>query len=155
MQLVLGPRPRLHLLVAMHQQLPHVPLFQTRHPDPREPVFSQQQQQVFRVPPVRLLLPHHRSPDLGRVPQPELDAPLLQQPFEPGIVPASLHPHPYFLPRQSRVKLFRFLAVTQTFFLILSRSLVKDRDLLKPRMKITAYNQHDVGSFSSLGRFRS
>jgi hypothetical protein len=26
------------------------------------------------------------------------------------------------------------------------RSIVKDRDLLKPRMKITAYNQHDVGS---------
>ncbi|HEY6765289.1 MAG TPA: hypothetical protein VI386_10985, partial [Candidatus Sulfotelmatobacter sp.] len=24
---------------------------------------------------------------------------------------------------------------------------VKDRGLLKPRMKITAYNQHDVGSF--------
>ncbi|HEY6765054.1 MAG TPA: hypothetical protein VI386_09795, partial [Candidatus Sulfotelmatobacter sp.] len=25
--------------------------------------------------------------------------------------------------------------------------IVKDRGLLKPRMKITAYNQHDVGSF--------
>src|SRR5436309_4186555 len=44
------------------------------------------------------------------------------------------------------VKLFRFLAVRQTSFLDLARSVVKDRDLLKPRMKITAYNQHDVGS---------
>jgi glucokinase len=31
--------------------------------------------------------------------------------------------------------------------LLFSRSFVKDRDLLKPRVKITAYNQHDVGSF--------
>src|SRR6202035_1823481 len=36
--------------------------------------------------------------------------------------------------------------VLQPFFLYFSRSVVKDRDLLKPRMKITAYNQHDVGS---------
>src|SRR5579862_7592749 len=35
----------------------------------------------------------------------------------------------------------------------LSALIVKDRDLLKPRMKITTYNQHDVGSFSSLGLF--
>src|SRR5437660_192844 len=39
-------------------------------------------------------------------------------------------------------------------FFISSRLIVKDRDLLKPRMKIAAYNQHDVGSFSeSLGLF--
>src|SRR5216684_2603666 len=36
----------------------------------------------------------------------------------------------------------------------LSRSIVKDRNLLKTRMKITAYNQHDVGSFSSPWSFR-
>ena len=34
----------------------------------------------------------------------------------------------------------------QPLFFYLSPSIVKDRDLLKPRMKITAYNQHDVGS---------
>jgi hypothetical protein len=44
------------------------------------------------------------------------------------------------------LKLLRFPAVLQSFLLNLSRSIVKDRDLLKPRMKITAYNQHDVGS---------
>jgi hypothetical protein len=109
---------------------------------------------MFRIPPVRFLLPHHRGPDLGRIPQPQLYVQLRQQALEPGIVPAGFHPHSHFLPRQRTVKLLRFLAVLQTFFLILSRSIVKDRDLLKPRMKITAYNQHDVGSFSSLGRLR-
>ena len=61
-------------------------------------------------------------------------------------MPASLHPHPHRLARQRPVKLLRFRAVLQPLFLYLSRSIVKDRDLLKPRMKITAYNQHDVGS---------
>jgi hypothetical protein len=50
--------------------------------------------------------------------------------------------------RQRAVKLLRLFAVLQSFFLNSSRSVVKDRDLLKTRMKITAYNQHDVGSFS-------
>src|SRR6202043_3438316 len=69
-----------------------------------------------------------------------------QQPLEPGIVPASLHPHPHRQPRQFAVKPLRLIAVLQTLLLHLSRSVVKDRDLLKTRMKITAYNQHDVGS---------
>ena len=101
---------------------------------------------MFRVPPVRLLLAHHRSPHSRRIPEPQLDSQLLQQPLEPRIVPASLHPHSNFLARQTAIKLFRFPAVLQSFLLNLSRSIVKDRDLLKPRMKITAYNQHDVGS---------
>ena len=41
----------------------------------------------------------------------------------------------------------------QPLFLDFSCLLVKDRYLLKTRMKITAYNQHDLGSFSSLGLF--
>src|SRR5207302_9760217 len=57
-------------------------------------------------------------------------------------------------PPQTTLKLPPLGAVTQPFLLIPPTLLVKDRDLLKPRMKITAYNQHDVGSFSvSLGRF--
>jgi hypothetical protein len=43
--------------------------------------------------------------------------------------------------------------VLQPLLLDLSRSFVKDRNLLKSCVKITAYNQHDVGSFSSLGLF--
>jgi hypothetical protein len=57
-------------------------------------------------------------------------------------VPARLHPYQNFLARQRPVKLLRFGAVLQPLFLDLSRSIVKDRDLLKSRMKITAYNQH-------------
>jgi hypothetical protein len=82
---------------------------------------------------------------MGRHP---LEPQLRQQPLEPGILPAGLHPYPHLLPRQRAIKLFRLLAVLQSFLLNLSRSVVKDRDLLKPWMKITAYNQHDVGSFS-------
>jgi hypothetical protein len=130
----------------MHQQLPHIPHLQTRHPDPRKPILAQQIQQMLRVPPVRLLLAHHRGPHPRRIPEPQLDAQLLQQPLEPRIVPASLHPHSNFLARYIPIKLLRFSAVLQSFLLHLSRSIVKDRDLLKPRMKITAYNQHDVGS---------
>src|SRR5882724_2716261 len=100
------------------------------------------------VPPIRLLLAHHTGSDFCRIPQPQLHAQIRQQPLEPGIVPASFHPHSNLLPRQRTVKLLRLLAVTQPFFLILPGLIVKDRDLLKSRMKITAYNQHDVGSFS-------
>src|SRR6266550_791573 len=156
MQLVLAARPRLHLLVPMHQQLPRVPLLQRRHPDPRKAIFPQQHLEMLRVPPVGFLLAHYRGTDFGRIPQPQLQAQIRQQPLEPGIVPASFHPHSHLLPRQGTVKLLRFLAVTQPFFLILPCLIVKDRDLLKSRMKITAYNQHDVGSFSvSLWSFRN
>src|SRR5207302_11384173 len=107
------------------------------------------------IPPVRLLLPHHAGPDFGRIPQPQLESQLGQQALEPGIVPAGRHPHAHLLPGQRTIKLLGLGAVAQPSFFISSRLIVKDRDLLKSRMKITAYNQHDVGSFSeSLGFFR-
>jgi len=130
----------------MHQQLPRVSHLQARHPDLRKPSLDQQPHQVLRIPPVRLLLAYYRGPDLGRIAEPQLHAQLRQQPLEPRILPARLHPYPHLLPRQRAVKLLRFRPVLQPFLCYLSRSIVKDRDLLKPRMKITAYNQHDVGS---------
>src|SRR5205807_3092924 len=67
-----------------------------------------------------------------------------------------LHPHAHLLPGQRTIKLLGLGAVAQPSFFISSRLIVKDRDLLKSRMKITAYNQHDVGSFSeSPGLVRS
>src|SRR4029077_1468175 len=111
---------------------------------------------MFRTPPVRLLLPYYAGPDFGRIPQPQLEPQLAQQALEPGIVPAGLHPHAHLLPGQRTIKLLGLGAVGQPSFFISSRLIVKDRDLLKSRMKITAYNQHDVGSFSeSLGLVRS
>jgi len=93
---------------------------------------------MLRVPPVRLLPPYHAGPDLGRIAEPQLDAQLRQQALEPGIVPAGLHPDPHLLARLRPVKLLRLRAMLQPLFLHLSAYVVKDRDLLKPRMKITA-----------------
>src|SRR5260370_35572963 len=46
------------------------------------------------------------------------------------------------------LNLFRCGRVPKTPFSVLVNRVGKDRDLLKARMKTTAYNQHDVGSFS-------
>jgi len=123
----------------LHQQLPRVALGQAGCPDLGEAVFDQQAQNLFRVAPVGFLLAHHSGADLGSIPQPQL-------------VPACLHPHPHRR-AQRTVKLLGFVAMPQPLFLDFSCLLVKDRYLLKTRMKITAYNQHDLGSFSSLGLF--
>ena len=68
---------------------------------------------------------------------------------------ASAFRHPHRLPAQRTIKLLRLLAVLQPSFHHFSRLIVKDRGLLKPRMKITAYNQHDVGSFVEPWPFRN
>ncbi len=148
LQLVLGAGSRLHLLVPMHQQLPHVALFQTRHPDLGKLPRQQQIKNMRRIPPVGLLLAHHLGSNPGGIAQLQFETQLCQQTLEPGIVPASFHPHSHRLTAQRPVERLRFFPMGQPFFFYLSRSVVKDRDLLKSRMKITAYNQHDVGSFS-------
>jgi hypothetical protein len=66
---------------------------------------------VFRIPPVRLLLAHHRRSHFRRIAEPQLEAQLRQQPLEPRIVPAGLHPHTHFRARQPAVKLLRLGAV--------------------------------------------
>jgi len=106
-QLILHLRSRLHLLVPVHQQLPHVALFQARHPDAREAMLQQQLQQVRCVPPVGLLLAHFLGPDSASIAQPQLETQFGQQPFEPGIMPASFHAHAHRLARQTTVKLLR------------------------------------------------
>jgi hypothetical protein len=95
----------------MHQQLPHVPLFQTRHPDPRKPIFDQQMQEQLRVPPVRLLFAHFTGTDFAGIAQPQLLPQLRQQPLEPRIVSAGFHPHPHLLAGQRPIELLGFLAV--------------------------------------------
>src|ERR1700730_5660735 len=52
LQLVLGTGPPLHLLVPIHQQLPHIAHLQARHPDPGKPILEQQLHSVLRVSPV-------------------------------------------------------------------------------------------------------
>src|SRR6266851_5749841 len=63
-------------------------------------------------------------------------------------MPARFHAHAHLLAAKRLIKLLRLGPMPQTPFSDLPTRVVKDRDLLKPRMKITAYNQHDVGSFS-------
>jgi hypothetical protein len=41
LQPVFHPRPDLHQLVPMDQQLPHIPLLSRRHPQPRKPPLPQ------------------------------------------------------------------------------------------------------------------
>ena len=130
----------------MHQQLPHVSYLQAGYPDLGKLIFDQQLHQMLRIPPVRLLLAHHRRPYPRGIPKPQLYAQLPPPPLKPPILPACLHAHSNFLAAQAAVKLLRFLTVLQSFLLHLSRSIVKDRHLLKSWMKITTYNQHDVGS---------
>src|SRR2546428_454569 len=69
----------------MHQQLPHIPHLQARHPDPRKPIRTQQIQQMFRVPPVRLLLPPPRTPPPRRTPHPQPNPYPPQHPPNPRI----------------------------------------------------------------------
>ena len=95
---------------------------------------------------VGLLLARLRRPNLGRVPDPQLVSQLPQQPLEPARRPAGFHPHSHHLARQAAVKLFRFPAVLQSPLTPFPSFRIHKRNLLKPRVKITAYNPH-VGSF--------
>jgi hypothetical protein len=84
-----------HQLLPMPHQLPQITFRQRRPPDPREAFVQQQLQQVGRVARVRLLLAHHRRPDLCCVADPQLVAQLRQQPLEPARVTRGFHAYPY------------------------------------------------------------
>src|SRR5208337_3792272 len=66
---------------------------------------------------------------------------LLQQPPEPLARRARLQAHPH-LALQPTIKLRRLRGMQQLLLSDLSRLIVKDHHLLKPRMEITAYNPH-------------
>src|ERR1700674_1727132 len=95
---------------------------------------------------VGLLLARFRRPYLGCIPDPQLVSQLGQQPLEPARRSAGFHPHPHRLSRQAAVKLLRLPAVLQSALTPLPSFRIHKSNLLKPRMKITAYNPH-VGSF--------
>src|SRR5450755_2939737 len=66
---------------------------------------------------------------------------LLQQPPKPLAGRARFHAHSH-LAFQSTIKLHGLGRMQQLLLSDLSRLIVKDRNLLKPRMEITAYNPH-------------
>jgi hypothetical protein len=107
LQPIHDPRARLHHAMPMPQQLPQIAVLPARHPDPREAILHQQTQDQLRVLPIRLLLAYALRPNLGRVSDPQLKLQLGYEALEPTRVPARLHPHPYFLTRQSTVKSLR------------------------------------------------
>ena len=109
LQLVLGPRPPLHLLCRctsncrtsrssrlctqiLESALPAATAASAVRPDGPSSAAA---------PP---------NPHLPRVPEPQLPAQLGQQPLEPGIVSARLHPHPHRT-AQLTIKPLRFLPV--------------------------------------------
>jgi hypothetical protein len=56
--------------------LPEIPVFPTRHPDPWKTIFQQQTQNQPCVLAIGLLLAYSFAPDLGRIPDPQLNVQL-------------------------------------------------------------------------------
>src|SRR5579864_5966525 len=128
--------------MPMPQQLSQVAVLRIRHPDPRETVFDHQPQQQLRILPIGLLLAHPFGADLSRVPNPQFELQLAQQALEPTRVPAGFHSHPHALPFEPGVELLGFFTVRQPPLPQLTALSVDKRNLLEPRMIVTAYNQH-------------
>ena len=136
----------------MPHQLPQIAFRHRRPPDARETFFHQQLQHVGGIARVGLLFAHHRRPDLGRVPDPQLVSQLRQHALKPARVPGGLDSHQNWA-CQLAIEGSRFTAaVFQTTLDQFARFLVQHRDLLVACMQITTYNLHVLGSFlPSLG----
>jgi hypothetical protein len=59
--------------MSMPKQLPQIPVLPTRYPDLRETIFRQQLQNQSRILSICLLLAYSFRPDLGGVPNPQLE----------------------------------------------------------------------------------
>src|SRR5271165_7009551 len=126
----------------MHQQLPLVADLRGRGPQPREAILQQQLQNVQCIALVCLLLAHVAGPNLGRIPDPDCMAQLLQQVHEPLAVAAGFQPNPRRR-RQLPVELFGFaVAIAQLVPVHFSGLAVDNRNLLPTGMEITPYNKH-------------
>jgi hypothetical protein len=73
LQGVLQSRSHLHPLMSVPQQGSQIPLFHRRHPDRGKAIFYQQLQLQPRIPPIMLLLPRLRCPDLRWMTHPARD----------------------------------------------------------------------------------
>ena len=143
LQPILHPRPNLHQLVPVNQQLPQIAHPRIRSPQPRKPSLQQQLQNVRRIALVGLLLAHIAGPNLRRIADPHLVPQLLQQLHKPLTVAAALQANQR-RNRQRTVKPFRLaVAVDQFAFHHLARREIKNRNLLPTGMEITPYNNHE------------
>ncbi len=133
--------------MTMAHQLPQIALLRAGHRQPREALLQQQIEQQFGVAAIGLLLARSGRPDFARMPDPQLDAAVGQQPLEPAGAAGGLHAHPHRLPLKATVKRLGLAAVLQPVIAAFAGCSVTTCDLLKARMIITTYNQHRVDSF--------
>src|SRR5579863_4183917 len=142
LQSVLDPRPDLHQLVPVNQQLAQVPLLRARRPQPWKPALHQQLQNMPRIASVRLLPPHIAGTDLCRIAYPYNVAQTLRQLNKPLAVAARLNPDQRRR-LQFTIEPFRFaISVHQLPFRYLSTLRIENRNLLPRGMEITSYNLH-------------
>jgi hypothetical protein len=90
----------------------------------------------------------------ARIAKQHLIPELAHQTPKPTEVSRGLHTDAHLAPGQRSIERLGFGGVSQPALSVLSSFLVKVRNLLELRMKITSYNQH-LGSFAPerLGRF--
>jgi hypothetical protein len=135
--------------MTMPHQLPQIALLRRGHGKQRETFLQQQVEQQFGIAAIGLLLAWGGRPDLAGMAHPQLDAAFCQQPLEPARAARGFQTHAHPLAVPAAVKGFGFAAVLQSAVTAFAGGDVTKCDLLKARMKITAYNQHRVDSFLS------
>src|SRR5579859_1748264 len=133
--------------MPVNNQLTGIPIPARGNPQGRKPPLYQQPKNVAGIAPICLLLAHITGTDGGRISDLKTVPHLLQHLFEPLRVAASFHPCQHLPTSQLSIKLLRLLLVCQPDLSYLPGVAIQHRDLLKSRMKIAAYNHHDVGSF--------
>ena len=113
-------------------------------PRSAETAFPHHLQDQLGVFPVRLLLAHRRRPNARRIAYPQLVPAFPQQTPEPLARRSRLDAHPHLLALllQPTVKPYRLGSMLQPSFCRCPSSIVKDRENLKPSVKVTTYNQH-------------
>src|SRR5450432_143619 len=128
----------------MPKQLPHITIFGTRYPNPREAIFHHQLQQQLCILAVSLLLLDALGLDLRGIADPHFETQLGQQSFEPAGISSRLHPHSYVNSSQLQVSIELIglpIAVIQSSFATFASLFHQKCDLLKARVIIYAY-QH-------------
>ena len=98
----------------------------------------------LRILAIRLLFAYSLGSNFGRVPNPQLEVQLRQQPFKPARMPTGFHPHAHLhsLRREIAVEHLRFLAVLQSLLLQFSSVGIHKRNLLEGWVVIASYNHH-------------
>src|SRR3984957_12358201 len=126
------------------QQLTHIAILRTRHPDPRKAIFHHQLQQQLRIFAIGFLLLDAPGLDLRGVPDPHFEIQLRQQSLEPAGIAGRFHPHLHLDSSQLQIpiKLLHLpITMVQPSFAIFTSRFRQKCNLLKARVIIYAY-QH-------------